>query len=69
LESVTAFIYVFVWTRDEHVAYRNLLTVVSATEIIHCAYRMVVLAAFEIHFSRVVKNILVAYSVIRLWPT
>lgn len=30
---------------------------------------MKVLAAFETHFSRVVKNILVGYSVIRLWPT
>jgi len=61
LESVTAFIYVFCSDEGQTFCIQKF---VSATEIIHCAYRMVVLAAFETHFSRVVRNILVAYSVI-----
>jgi hypothetical protein len=39
---------------------------VSTTEIIHCAFRMMVKTAFETHFSRVVKNPFVADMVLRV---
>lgn len=66
LESVTAFICVFFSDEGRTFCIQKFVnSAVSATETIHCAYRMVVIAAFETHFSRVDKNILVAYSVIR----
>ena len=70
LESVKAFIYVVCVDEGRKFCIQKFVnSAVSTTEIIHCACRMMVIAAFETHFSRVVKNIVVAYSVIRLWPT
>ena len=70
LESVTVFICVFCSDKGRTFCVQKFVdSAVSATEIIHCTCRMMVTAAFVTHFSRVVKNILMAYSVIRLWPT
>jgi len=70
LEGVTVFIYVLCSDEGRQFCIQKFVnSAVSTKEIIYCAYRMMVIGAFETHFSRVVENIVVAYSVIRLWAT
>lgn len=68
LEIVTAFIYIFCSDEGRKFCIQKFVNLYQVRRLIHCAYWMMAIAAFETHFSRVVKNILVAYSVIRLWP-